>query len=51
MEKLNSWDVEISDKAQGSFTVGYWYGTRREAISGAKAQYPGHDKYIAKVHK
>jgi len=41
------WNVKISDKGQGDFTVGYWYGAKREAIQGAKSQYPGHGKYQA----
>ena len=44
---MKQWNVKISDKGQGDFTVGYWYGAKREAIQGAKSQYPGHGKYQA----
>jgi hypothetical protein len=43
-----NYNVCISDKNQGSFTVGYWNVQKKnEAVTAAKKQYPGHDKYIA----
>jgi len=43
-----AYNVRISDKDQGDFTVGYWVvGTKSEAIQEAKRQYPGHGKYKA----
>ena len=42
-----AYNVQISDPGQGSFTVGYWYGTKAKAVQEAKRQYPGHKSYKA----
>jgi hypothetical protein len=43
-----AYNVRITDKDQGSFTIGYWVVNKKsEAIREAKRQYPGHDKYEA----
>lgn len=49
--KNTAWDVKITDKNEGSFTIGYWVGSKSEAKSEAKFQYPNHDKYEAITHK
>jgi hypothetical protein len=47
MEQEKAYNVTIYDKGKGDFTIGYWYGTKTHAITEAKKQYPGHDRYTA----
>jgi len=46
MQEKHGYNVKITDP-EGSFTVGYWFTTKSNAVQEAKRQYPGHKSYKA----